>query len=204
MMLSLLTEQVLLLVEGQDESNFFKALFGHSTVTGVQIEDMKGKSKIKAYLAALKRASGFSNVSRMAVIRDADTDAAAAFDSVRNALRTNGLPYPTRSGGFNTQDRPHVGVYIIPDNKHSGMLEDLCLATVVEDPAFVCINGFLECVKDRTDSQPINPAKSRVATFLAAQPDPPPSLGVAALRGVWGLDHRALKPIISFLADLTP
>lgn len=199
-----ITKRALLLVEGKDERNFFKALFRHSTVTSVQIEDVGGKNKINARLAALKNVSGFSDVLRMAVIRDADVDAAPAFDSVRNALKINGLPYPTRSGGFNTKNRPHVGVYIMPDNQDPGMLEDLCLATVVEDPTFVCINGFLECVEDQTDSQPINPAKSRVATFLAAQPDPPPSLGVAAEQGVWQLDHRALKPLIRFLADLTP
>lgn len=199
-----ITEQGLLLVEGKDESNFFKALFRRITATGVQIEDVAGKTKIKAILAALKKASGFSNVLRMAIIRDADKDAAAAFDSVRNALIANGLPYPTRSGGFNTKYRPHVGVYIMPDNNRPGMIEDLCLETVAEDRTFVCINEFLECVKEQTGSQPINLAKSRVATFLAAQSDPPPSLGVAAEKGVWQLDHQALNPLIRFLADLTP
>lgn len=61
-----------------------------------QIKVVGGKEKFQPELKTLPNVSGYSLVTSIGIIRDADNDPKAAFDSVRSALINSGLPQPNK------------------------------------------------------------------------------------------------------------
>lgn len=152
-----LTKPKLLVGEGKDEVNFFEALLRHRNVSDVQLEQCGGKTRLSNYIATLPKRPGFANLVAIAITRDADHDAEAAFQSVCTALENAQLITPRTSGSFGAGN-PKVGVFILPDCQNRGMLEDLCLASVTADPAMTCVDDFIRCVEN-TGRQPDNLAR---------------------------------------------
>ncbi len=115
-----ITAPKLLIVEGRDAEVFLGALLGHVQARGVQVQDFGGTSELAGFLKALRNTSGLSTrVSSLGVIRDAETDAQAAFQSVRSALAAARLPVPSVPNRP-TGDNPRVSVFILPDNTSPG------------------------------------------------------------------------------------
>ena len=187
-------------VEGTDEVYFLDALLRHLKITDVEVRDVGGRDQFKSKLPALVRMSGFSDVRFLAIIRDADDDADAAFDSVRNILRDQRLEPPDRMNQF-SDGNPRIGVFIMPGNSDTGMLEDLCLKTVGEHPAMECVNAFSDCVAGLNNPPKIM-AKAKAQAFLAAMPKIANSVGVGAQKGYWNLDSDGLDDLRSFIDTL--
>lgn len=190
----------LLVGEGKEEVYFFEALLRHSNVTDVQLEQCKGKTGLSNYVATLPKRPGFANLIAIAITRDADNDANAAFQSVCAALGNAQLAAPLASGTFSAGD-PRVGVFILPDCHQNGMLEDLCLASVTADLAMPCVDDFIRCLEHR-GRQPNNLAKARVHAWLASHIVPDKRLGEAAHAGYWDWDSPAFDPLKQFLQQL--
>jgi hypothetical protein len=112
----IIRQKKVLAVEGKDEVNFFHALLEYVGITDYEIP-------------ALVRMPGFSDVDVLVVIRDADEDANAAFASIRDSLRKEGFELPENINQF-SYGKPKIGIFIMPGNSDTGMLEDLCLETV--------------------------------------------------------------------------
>jgi hypothetical protein len=113
----------MLLGEGVEEELFFKALLDHLGIPGVQIEQYGGKSKLALYLQALPLRSGFSQVQRVGITRDADEDPAGAAASVTQLIAEAGFPGSVV-----------VTSMILPDNHSPGALENLFLQTISGKP----------------------------------------------------------------------
>lgn len=164
-----ITKPKLLLVEGKDEVYLFNKLLSDLTLENIEVRDVGGKSKFANRLKVLFNSPNHENITSVGIIRDADTHSAGAFASVCDALHKAGLPTPTiplQSVG----NLPQVMIMIIPGGGQLGMLEDLCLASVVDDPAMACVERYFECLKEQIDlsSFPGNLAKAKVRAFLAA------------------------------------
>lgn len=197
-----ITSEVQLLVEGRDAAGVLSALLKHLSLRDVQIQNFGGVSELRTFLRAFVKASDFSRVRSLGIVRDAEKDAAGAFASVQGSLRHASLPVPhaveERAG-----NHPEVSVMILPGGNRSGMLETLLCETFGGDDVCTCIDAFFDCVKgirgragDRLD-------KARARVFLATRPHPHLSLGDAAQRGYWDLDHTTLKPLHEFLRVVT-
>jgi len=124
-----ITKHKLLIVEGTDEQNFFKAFLRHLSLDDIQVMNMRGKSKIRAKLRALTLAPNFSDVTSLGIIRDADDDPSGAFQSVCDALRGAELVAPRRQLSF-TRGNPKTGIMVLPQPGSKGMLEDVCLNSI--------------------------------------------------------------------------
>ena len=196
-----ITSSVQLLVEGKDESNFFDALVKHLKLPCVQIRDFGGVDKLHGYLAGIVNMAHFSTVRQLGIIRDAETSAASAFQSVQSALRNARLPVPDRPAKV-ALGKPNVNVLIVPDNADSGMLETLLCETFADTPVDRCIDKLFACVRPLLPSEPKRPEKARCHAWLATKPDPHLSVGFAAKRGYWDLDHSALGGVRAFLKAL--
>ena len=197
-----ISKKKVLVVEGQDERNFFEALLEHMGITDYEIHSVDGKDKFKNVLPALVRTTGFSDVEVLAVIRDADEDADAAFKSIKNILKKEGLKPPTRMNKFSrTTDKPIVGIFIMPGNSDTGMLEDLCLRTVETHPAMICVNSFVDCVL-KLNAPPRNLSKAKAQVFLAAMPEIVNSVGIGAKKRYWNFDSEELSDLKSFISNL--
>lgn len=193
-------EKTVLAVEGKDEVNFFGALLEYLEITGSDIRDLGGKYKFKVKLPALVKTSGFSDVEVLAVIRDADTDADAAFDSVRNVLTKEGLEPPARMNRF-SDGNPMIGIFIMPGDSDRGILEDLCLRTVKDHPAMGCVDIFVDCAAE-LDHPPKIPAKAKAQAFLAAMPEIVNSVGLGAQKRYWNFNSNELSDLITFVDTL--
>jgi hypothetical protein len=203
-----------LLVEGKDEVNFFGALLKHCGLENVDIREVGGKDKFPNELSAFLL-SFDHQVQAYAIIRDADSGAAAAFQSVTDLLKNNKEPIPTAPEQYANSDKRRVGVFIMPGNQEEGMLEDLCLQTVAEHPVMSCVEGYLQCLQysltDKPSDQPKqsgqayfpkNRSKAKAQAFMAGMHETVNSVGVAAQKGCWNLNHASLNDLKSFIQAL--
>ena len=191
-----------LLVEGNDQCNFFAALARHLKCQDLQIHNFGGVNELPAFLRGFTGATGYASVTSLGIVRDAEEQGeAAAWSSVRAALSNAKMPVPARVGQ-QSAETPAVSVLILPGGSQPGMLETVLNRTFADDPVNNCIDAFLECV-EQVSGQPANrPAKARAHAYLTTQPEPHVSVGVAALKGYWNFDHEAFAPLRSFLTAL--
>jgi hypothetical protein len=195
-----------LAVEGRDESNFFTALLKHMGIDGVQVVDIGGKDKFGTEFTAFRGLEKFGKIERLGFVRDAETgQAPAAFSSICGVLKKCALPVPKQPGTIAASKTPRVGIFIMPDNAESGMLEDLCLKTIEGRPVRTCIDDFLRCfLKQQNDSErPLfNDSKARVQAYLATRSPIRNSLGLGAAAGFWDFAHPCFSDVKEFLEAL--
>jgi hypothetical protein len=198
-----ITKKKLLGVEGKDEIDFFEELFKHMGMENkVDLREVKGKYNFKKEIPLLKKATGFSGLEAIAIIRDADDSCRSAFESIKGVLKKNNLLPPRKPGEF-SQGNPKVGVFIMPDNKNSGKLENLCLETVKGEEGMKCVDSFIGCA-NRLENPPKEKdiSKAKVQAFLAIMPEVPHRLGIGAKKGYWDFDSAPLEPLKNFLSEL--
>lgn len=190
-----------LVVEGKDDELFFGALIGHLGLQSIQVLPIGGKGKLRRNLKLLVKSPDFHKVLFLGIVRDADEDPKAAFQTVCDALRTVNLPAPPRPWQpFGTS--PKVTVLILPGGNMQGMLEDLCLKAVEQDPAMLCVEQYFECLQDRGLSLPNNVSKAKVQAFLASRQEAGLRLGEAAQAGYWPLEADAFEQVRDFLRQI--
>lgn len=157
------------LVEGKDEDDFFSKLAAHLDLSHeIQFIEMKGRAQLRNRIRSVLNAPGADIITSVGVVRDADNDPKAAFQSVCDALANAGLCRPT-SNLEPVGSSPQVMAMVLPDEKTRGMLEDLCLRSVADDPAMLCVRQYFCCVERRLQGRPRNLAKARVRAFLASR-----------------------------------
>ena len=196
----LIEKPKLLLVEGIDEVRLFEALAKHIGAEDVQIRDYRGKDNLRSFLGVLPRVSGYSELESIGVARDADENSDNAAESVRDALGAAGLPVPDSPLESACDGRISVRYLIIPHGE-TGALEDVCLASVAEDPAMACVESYFGCIERSALDGPRAKwmSKAKVHAFLSSRENPALRLGEAAERGLWHFDAPAFDPLKSVL-----
>ncbi len=191
-----------LLVEGRDAFEFFKAMLRHlGLLSEIEIRNFGGVDELADYLDALMITPGFSGVTSLGIVRDAETDADSAFRSVCSALMKSGYRVPSQPTTV-VDGSPNVSVFILPDCVNPGMIENLCLQAVADDPAWLCVEQYFQCLQAQGVDLPGNIPKARLYTFLASRPRPGLRLGQAAHRGYWQWDSLVFDPLKDFLNAL--
>ena len=191
---------VQLLVEGNDQRNFFEAFVKHLSLDNMQIQNFGGVDELRSFLLALATAPEFRTVDSVGIVRDAEASGESAFQSVQSSLANAGLPVPDRPEE-RTVDSPAVTVMILPGGAQGGMLETLLCETFEGSPMDGCIDGFFACAEALPDSV-ARSDKARAQAYLATQARPHLSVGMAAKNGYWDLDHSAFGSVRSFLGAL--
>jgi hypothetical protein len=207
-----------LIVEGRDPEEFFKALLREMGLTQeVQVQNFGGVSELarflqefQDFLEAIRTAPGsegylVQEIVSLGVVCDAErfrspTD---AFKSVCGALCGAGLTAPSQIETFGGSG-PKVGVLILPDAATRGMLENLCLRSVENDPVMQCVDEYFKCVERRLPQTelPRIIEKARVQAFLASRPEHVAHLGLAAHKGYWSWESPAFNHVKQFLREL--
>ena len=200
---------LLLVHEGTADRHIIGELSRRSEIQGFQHLSMNGQGKMRAFLKALSASPHFKSpvpgfehpVRALAIVLDAETDAVATFQRVRDALVAADLPNPDEAGGI-VEGALRVGVFLVPDNKSPGKIETLCLRSVEGDPAWACLEVFFDCVRERGGAVPENLDKARAQAFLATRPQPDLPVGLAALEGYWDFANPAFEPLVTFLRQV--
>ncbi|MCU0498315.1 MAG: hypothetical protein MUF87_13265 [Anaerolineae bacterium] len=203
-----ITSPHLLLVEGKDEVEFFKALQLILGITSLQMIDCKGRNEIPKVIETLVISPKFSMVRAMGIVRDADENPSGAFTSICACLVENELLTPETLKLLKpleiteqSKDYPAVGVMIMPGTIAGKMLEDLCLAAFVDDQILKCVEAYFECHGVTSH----NPSKAKLTTFLAAKINEKGAVGLekAVGRDWWPWDHKAFDEVKAFITLLT-
>lgn len=192
----------ILAVEGKDECNFFDELLKNININNIQLIDIGGIDKFKYHIPLLIKSDGFTKVEVIGFIRDAEKNqASSAFNSICNILRRNKLTPPSsiRNTSIN---KPKIGIFIMPNNQDSGMLEDLCLKSIELLPISGCIDKYIDCFKYDTDLDKYNESKSKVLSYLATNIPIVNSLGLAAKRKYWNFNNSCFDDVKTFLRQL--
>lgn len=196
-------EAKLLIAEGKDEQNLFAKLIEHIGLQGIQVLGQGGKTTLPSLLKTLAKDPGFSIVESLGCARDANANFNDAFRSVCSALKDAGLPVPTKPRTpTDGTARPRVTLMILPWDGHKGALEDVCLASVENDPAMVCLNEYFACISEQGSPGPKNLSKAKAHAFMASRSEPCVRVGEGALRRYWDFDHPAFDEIKEFLHQL--
>lgn len=191
---------VQLLVEGKDAKNFFEAVRDHLQVRHVQIHNFGGTDELKQFLTTFVRGDGFPQVEKLAIVRDAEKLAAAsALQRVKATVESVRANFSADIGA--NASWPEIEIYILPNNSSPGMLETLICESISDKAINKCIDEYFECVQQHTALK--QPEKARTAAYIATSSRPTVSVGVAAKRSVWDLDHPAFEGIRSFISELT-
>ena len=212
----------LLLGEGSDEVEFFNALLAYLKIEDVQVIDYLGKHSVFVELATVLKLPGFSQLQSIGITRDADYfdnvadwlvpenrgigEAKAAFDSICNVLKKANPALPLPDAPMHKAQAtgmPAVSIFILPDCVQPGMLEDLCLQTLVGSPEISCIDNYFPCITQATQyAHPVYKlSKARIRIWLASKETPDLSLGVAARRFI-NFDHPVFDKLKQFLQAL--
>src|SRR5258708_24153255 len=180
-----------LLVEGSDDAHVFKGLLDYFQIpfefSGLTEYNQPHKGLIKiidkegidALLDTLEVELIAKSEGRFGIVIDADTNLVARWQSVRNRLITSGYstvpatPYP--QGTIVKEDeRPVVGIWLMPDNRVPGMMEDFISFLVPSgDLLWPMAEDVLQRVIDTNCRFPLaHKSKALIHTWLAWQRKP--------------------------------
>ena len=191
-----------LLVEGNDQRNFFEAFVRHLGISdSVQIQNFGGVDELRGFLSAFVRMPDFHSVESVGIVRDAEKSEQSAFQSVQSSLKNAKLPTPT-APGVRSEGVPSVTALVLPGGGRPGMLETVLRRTFDDLEVSRCIDDFFACAESLPGVSIGNPDKARTYVYLATTPNSHHSVGVAAKADVWNLDHAAFDDVRSFLVTL--
>ncbi len=197
-----IVERKVIVVEGADDRRFLGALLQHLGLkTGCQIIEAHGKDRLGPLVRTLPLTSGFAQVEVLAIFRDADNDPRAAFQSLCDSLRHNGLSAPSRPA-LVVPGKPSVGIFVWPDCNTAGTLETLCLTAISGEPVMDCVEEYIHCVQKTQGTLPQPADKARLHAFLASCNKPGLRLGEAAEAGYFPWGSPVFDPLKQFLRDL--
>ena len=150
-----------------------------------------------------------SELEALGVVVDADGDAAARWDQLRTrcGLEFPDLPNQIPADGLKVvhADGPRFGVWIMPNNRFKGMLEDL-LVRLVPDDSGDLYEIARNCVATaRSNNAPFRDAherKAEVYTWLAWQDPPGLRLHEAVERRVLDPTRAESQPFVNWFRNL--
>jgi hypothetical protein len=198
----------LIFVEGIDEvfiiARLIANLYDNKLVNNdVQLFSCDGKDQYSAAVKQFtkKRIKGDLTISHILLIGDADKDPKSAFSVMQEILEDNGFPVPEEEGVL-TDRPPQTAVFILPSMDVPGMMEDVCMESVGDDPVFDCIDTYFNCLDDliengKLDKGPKNLSKAKTAIFLASRPEYKYRIGYADK--YWNFSHDAFKRLRDIL-----
>ncbi len=197
----------LLLVEGKTAEVFFRAMLERLGKRETQVINFGGIAELRGNFQRVAQDPKFLAQGRtLAIIRDAETNARAAFDSVLNAVRSVGLTASDQPGHWHDA-QPAVGVYVLPDNTSPGTLESLCLSAATEDATGkargTCMNDFLACLtKASGTATGVSSDKTKMQSLLAGAGVQNPQVGAAARANYFDWTAPAFAKLSAFLEKL--
>jgi hypothetical protein len=186
--------------EGKDDVAVVRGL-ATDLKLDIEVEPYDGKDKLSIFLRSLWKRPEFAQqrVEAMAILRDADDDSNAAFMSVRDALRQNNFEAPALDKTF-SESKLKVGVFIVGVNA-KGMIEDICLNSVSDQPEFSCVDAYFGCVAQKSARSTFS-SKAKVRVWMASHVDYDLRVGRAAELGYWPWESRAFDSLKNFLRAL--
>jgi hypothetical protein len=148
---------------------------------------------------------------RLGIIVDADTDLSARWASLNHILKSSGynsIPGNPVSGGtvIRQEKKPVVGIWLMPDNRIPGMLEDFIgflrpqndLLWPMADEAVLKV----KTLEEKRRFRDVHESKARIHTWLAWQKEPGKPMGQAITARYLDADAPHALRLITWIRDL--
>lgn len=176
-----------LMVEGKDDEHVVKHVCGARGLGRIDlIKDYGGKDPL---LEAIGTRLKESDLHSLGILMDADTNVSARWDAIRHRLSAAGYLAIPNSPDLNgtvlealpDSLLPRVGIWLMPDNQLTGILEDFLAFLVPQGDGLFghvvsSMQGIPEGLKRYNE---LSAAKAKIHTWLAWQADPGRPLGQA-------------------------
>jgi hypothetical protein len=188
--------------EGLDDVAVIRGVASSIGLNDIRIEPFLGKNRLQDFLKEVKTRPEFAQnrVTAIGIIRDADDNGNAAFQSVHNALLVNDFAAPNRNGAF-VSNGIKTGILIVGPKAGNGMVEDLCLNSVSNRPEFSCIDDYFNCITEKSGRKNFS-SKAKVRVWMASHLDYELYVGKAAMEGYWPWESPAFDSMKQFLQQL--
>lgn len=181
-----MAQENVLLVEGNDDLHVLSSLFQHYQIPETfELPDPErgGGGGIDNLLLRMEGYLGAaSNLKRLGVVVDADTDIESRWRKIRNILTKMGyqnLPDAPDPAGTVIEEelKPTFGAWIMPDNRLPGSLENFVSHLVPEgDILWPHAISTVDALPERRFSE-LHTAKVHIHTYLAWQEKPGRPMG---------------------------
>jgi len=181
------SKKQVLMVEGRDDEHVVKHICGERNLGRIDnIHKYDGKDPLIESIGVRLKESG---ITTLGIILDADTDVQARWQSVVSRLNDAGyIEVPTSPAPDGTVINapansllPRVGVWLMPDNKVPGILEDFLRFFVADDdPLLAHVDeSMMKIPSDQIKFNGFRRPKARIHTLLAWQEEPGKPFGQA-------------------------
>ena len=199
--------QNLLLVEGKDDEHVFYNLLEHYKIPQeFKIKNTKGVDKL---IEALEVGIDGSEVKRIGAVVDADVVLEDRWKALRNVLVKAGyssIPLMPNPNGtiIQIEERPTVGIWLMPDNTLPGMIEDFIKFLVPEDDVLWPLAEDIVQRVIETDQKfrPSYKSKAHLHTWLAWQEEPGGPMGQAIMKRYLNADEAHAQQLIAWIRQL--
>jgi hypothetical protein len=177
-------DKKVLLVEGDEDKRVIPELVEKSSGIAWEIEDttivgirVLGSKAELLDTAGIEGEFKGSNVRVLGILIDADEDANACWQSIRDTIQPHypNLPTDLPSTGLivTAPDQPKFGLWVMPDNTNRGMLETFLLHLRPTSPLLELSTQVLQMAKEKGAAfKEVHTDKAQIHTWLAWQ-DPP-------------------------------
>lgn len=201
------TAQNYLWVEGSDDKHICIHLIQYHNIPEqtIKIVDKEGIEKL---LKGLEVQLTVNKKARLGIIVDADMNLSARWQSLRNVLSRVGYKVPARPEPYGTilrkEGRPTVGLWLMPDNVNSGMVEDFFRFLVpLDDSLWPLAEETIKRVIaiDRRFPE-AQTGKALTHTWLAWQEDPRTFMGQAITNQYVNANAPQAQQLIHWMRQL--
>ena len=200
----------ILLVEGKDDENVLKHICGTRDVG--HLDEVKNLGNVDELLVSIPTELKGSDLEAVGVVVDADINMNDRWQSIRN--RVIGAGYqdvptrPTRDGTILEPPEgtllPKVGIWIMPDNRTDGILEDfLCFLVPPPNDLFDHVETSVAAIpQEHRLFKDLDEIKAIIHTWLAWQEDPGKPYGTAITAGFLDPNVAEVDTLVSWLKRL--
>ena len=191
------------LVEGRDDREVVFQICNYHQVDNRDLFDVESKNGYESLRDDLK-VRPLTGVTIIGAIVDADVDPRGRWDSLRNALHEAGyqnVPHEPSEGGTiipGIGPLPSVGIWLMPNNRLAGLLEDFLALLIRQDDvllerAGLCIDSIPTEHRKFTEN---DRSKALIHTWLAWQEEPGSPLGLAITRHYLNGNHAVVTQFL--------
>ncbi len=196
-----------LLTEGKNDCHVILSLCSfHDIPENFGFFDCGSDDLVLKKMSAL--IAGSEEMDTIGIILDADNpNLNSKWESVKNRLSKEGYSLPDKPDPTGTilfmEDKPKIGIWLMPNNNIDGMLEDFCRELASHD----AINFAEQCVLNAQDNNfstfiGNHQSKAVIHTYLAWQNEPGMPLGQAITAKALDPEQKIAVIFINFLKSL--
>ena len=174
----------ILLVEGVDDKHVVWHLCNRrQDIPAFDIIDKKGFPNLASGIGPELKVSGRRAVG---ILADANDDLNARWQAIAGRLREAGIDPPTdmTSAGIVVEGRPRIGIWLMPNNKSAGELEDFVADLMpADDPVWPRAQQYIDSIPAADRRFKANKIqRARIHAWLATRAEPR-KMGVAIAAG---------------------